>query len=128
MALTLLGVMIVAGCGTGCGTGEQDAKASAAAAANEFLLALEHPDEACRLLAPEALAVVEQDGRRCADALPELRLSYGEAREITVWSVRALVRTNSDTLFLIERETGWQITAAGCVPAEDVTYQCVLAS
>lgn len=124
VTLTLLGVMIV----VGCGTTDQDAKASATAAANEFLLSLRNPDQACLMLAPEAMAALEQDGRRCSEALAELRLPDGETRETTVWSVRALVRTTTDNLFLVERGTGWRVTAAGCVPAEDVTYRCVLAS
>lgn len=123
ITVTLLGVMVVAGCGT-----ESGREAGAAAVANQFVLALDSPDQACRLLAPEALTALEQGGERCADALAALRLPDGRAREATVWSLRALVRTSSDTLFLVERGNGWLVTAAGCVPAEDVTYECVLAS
>ncbi|WP_460396778.1 hypothetical protein [Actinophytocola sediminis] len=116
-------MMTVAGCGTA------DREASATEVANQFVLALNRPDEACRLLAPEALRALERDGQRCADALAELALpQHGRAHEVTIWSVRAQVRTSSDTLFLVERDTGWLVTAAGCVPAIDVTYDCALAS
>jgi hypothetical protein len=122
VTLMLLGVMIVAGCGTA------EREASATEVANQFLLALGHPDQACQLLAPEALSALEQGGERCADALAALDLPADQPRDAEVWSMRALVRTNSDTLFLVEEDTGWKVTSAGCVPAVDVTYECALAS
>lgn len=123
VTVMLLGVTVLAGCGTA------DREASATAAANQFVVALAHPDQACQLLAPRALNALERDGRPCADALAALRLpAEGRAREVTVWAARALVHTGGDTLFLIEEDTGWRVIAAGCVPAEDISYECVLAS
>jgi hypothetical protein len=120
VSATLLSVIL----GTGCGAGEQEA--GAAAAVDEFVSSLDSPGTACRLLAPETVSSLESKGESCAEALPDLRLPDGRARDATVWSERALVHTSSDTLFLVELDTGWRVTAAGCVPAADVSYDCVV--
>lgn len=111
---------------TSCGTDER--VAGATAAADRFVSSLDSPRDACRLLAPLARDSLERGGESCADALPALDLPDGRARDATVWSARAQVRTSSDTLFLIELDNGWHVTAAGCVPAVDVTYECALSS
>jgi hypothetical protein len=120
VATTLLGVTLAAGCGTG---GQE---AGATAAADRFVSSLDSPRTACRLLAPATISSLESAGEPCAEALPDLRLPEGRARDATVWAERALVRTSSDTLFLVELDNGWRVTAAGCVPAEDVFYECVV--
>lgn len=120
VATTLLGVTL----GAGCGTGGQEAGATAAA--DRFVSSLDSPRTACRLLAPITVSELESGGEPCAEALPDLKLPDGRPREATVWSERALVRTSSDTLFLQRLDSGWRVTAAGCVPAEDVTYDCAV--
>lgn len=124
-AAILLGLALLV-LSSGCGTVEREAGATAAA--DRFVSALDSPGDACRLLAPQVRNSLEREGEPCADALTDLDLPADRARDATVWSERAVVHTSSDTLFLIELDTGWRVTAAGCVPSVDVAYECVLMS
>ena len=111
-----------------CGAGDGDPAAEAAA---RFLGAVERGDDgqACAELAPAAVASLTGDGTGCATAIADLGLpSAGAVRETSVWSDRAQVRTDDDVLFLVELPDGWRVTAAGCVPRPDETYECQLES
>jgi hypothetical protein len=119
------GVVALALLAAGCGPGEREAGASAAA--DRFVSTLDSPD-ACLMLSPDAQKSLAHQGEPCADAVASLDLPHGRVRDATVWSDRAQVHTTDDTLFLVELDTGWRVTAAGCEPAEAGTYECALES
>lgn len=122
VAVGVLCLPVVAGCGA------DGREAGAAGAASRFLSSLDKPDSACALLSPKARTALESGGEPCARALADLRLPGGQVTDATVWSERARVRTNGDTLFLVELDTGWRVTAAGCGHRTEDTYECALES
>jgi len=97
---------------------------------NRFLTALADGDTtaACQLLAPTTSQSLTSDGEPCGDALAALALPTEPARDASVWSDRAQVHSDGDTLFLVDLADGWRIAAAGCTRAEEDTYDCALES
>ena len=110
---------------TGCGTDQHESAATDAA--SRFLSALDKPAAACEWLAPKTKEALESPGETCGQALGSLQLPQGRAAGATVWSDRAQVHTDDDTLFLVELDTGWRVTAAGCRHETEEDYQCALA-
>lgn len=122
-------VIVVVAMVTGCGTGGR--QAGSATAAEDFLNAVGSGDArtACALLAPDTRQSLTSGGTPCAAALTELHLPAGELTgETSVWADRALARTSSDTIFLVELATGWRVAAAGCTHRTAESYRCALES
>jgi hypothetical protein len=109
----------------GCGTGQRETDATDAA--NRFLSALDQAADACTWLSPKTQQALQSQGEPCAQALESLDLPSDRATGATVWSERAQVHTAQDTLFLVELDTGWRVTAAGCRHETEENYQCALA-
>jgi hypothetical protein len=109
----------------GCGSAQREA---AAGAAEEFLTAVGDDDmaAACALLAPDTRQGVEaSEHAPCEEGFPEL--SGGDVGEVEQWGDRAQARSDAGTVFLVELDTGWRISAAGCEPSVEDTYECTLA-
>jgi hypothetical protein len=125
MVLKGLAAIAVAGvCVAGCGTDQREAAATDAA--NRFLSSLDNPADACVLLSPKAKQALESGGEPCAEALGSLDLPGGRVSGASVWSDRAQAHAGGDTLFLVELDTGWRVTAAGCRHETEENYQCAL--
>jgi hypothetical protein len=110
---------------SGCGTDQRESGATEAA--NRFVSTLDQPAQACALLSPETLEALESQGEPCEQALTSLDLPRGRATEASVWSGRAQVHTDADTLFLVELDAGWRVVAAGCRHETEENYRCALA-
>ncbi len=83
------------------------------------------PEARCDLLAPNALAALEEsESAPCTEAIGELMPEAGEVRSVEVWGGDAQVKLAGDTLFLTETTTGWKVTAAACRPQADAPYDC----
>ena len=119
---TVVGMVLIAGCGADQRGDE------AARQAGRFVKALHDNDigMACALLAPDTASHLTRPHEACRQALPELALPTGTVRETSVWSDRAQVRTDTDTLFLVELDNGWRVDAAGCTHDQADTYDCTL--
>jgi uncharacterized protein YceH (UPF0502 family) len=102
----------------------------ARAAATRFLDAVSRSDTrtACALLTPRTRdELVISQGRPCGQALPTDRLK-GTVESADTWSDQALVNTDTGALFLTEFDGGWLVSAAGCDPAQNAPYRCVVGS
>jgi len=110
---------------TGCGIEQRESDARDAA--NRFVSALEEPVDACAWLSPKTKEALESQGEPCAEVLGSLDVPRGRVTSAAVWSDRAQVHTSDDTLFLVELDAGWRITAAGCRHETEENYLCVLA-
>ena len=108
--MLVIAALLVAGCGSA-------QRAAASDTAARFLTAVGEDDlgTACGLLAPD----VECD--------PVAELTGGAVGETAVWGDRAQVRSVAGTLFLVELDAGWRVSAAGCSPSVEGTYECVVA-
>lgn len=85
------------------------------------------PQARCDLLAPATLAALEsEESAPCADAITDVPLGGGEVETVEVWGGGAQVRLSGDTVFLIETDTGWRVTAAACEPQLEAPYDCQL--
>jgi hypothetical protein len=83
------------------------------------------PVERCRLLAPTALAALEEESAgSCEEAVQQLPLDGGEVTTVEIWGGDAQVRVGEDTLFLTETGAGWRVVAAACRPRGDAPYDC----
>jgi hypothetical protein len=83
------------------------------------------PVERCRLLAPTALAALEEEASSsCAEAVQQLPLHGGEVTAVEIWGGDAQVRVGQDTVFLTETGAGWRVVAAACRPRTDAPYDC----
>lgn len=125
----LVGVLAIAALlVTGCGSAQREAASSVAA---EFLAAVGDDDltVACGLLAPDTRQSVEAgEHAPCEEALPDLSGGeVGDLDTVEVWGDRAQVRSDAGTVFLVELDTGWRVSAAGCEPSVEDTYECTLA-
>ncbi|MET9696800.1 hypothetical protein ABZY31_07735 [Streptomyces sp. NPDC006529] len=116
---------LVGGCGAPAALVE-----GAQSAGTGFERALRSGDHAsaCRLLAPETLGQLEQNGKTtCAQALGAQELpKAGAVRAIEVYGRQAMLRLDGDTLFLSRFSGGWKVVAAGCTPRGEQPYQCAL--
>lgn len=84
---------------------------------------------ACALLAPKAFEDVQKSaGKPCRQAIGDQDLPADSAiAGSEVWGDRALVRTASDTVFVVRAGKRWLVVAAGCrPPAQDEPYDCQL--
>lgn len=119
----LVGVLVAAALlVNGCGSAQREA---ATATAAEFLTTVEDDDvaAACGLLAPDTRQSLEAaEDAPCEEAFPDLGPA-GDVGEVEVWGDRAL----AGTLFLVEVDAGWRISAAGCEPSVEDTYECTMA-
>ena len=113
----------------GCGADVERQEAAATADAFAADVAAD-PAAACALLAPRTLESVEQDGRRCVQALPEADLpGPGERGTVSVAGHSAQVRYAQETVFLSLFDDGWRVTAAGCARTStdpSVPYECTV--
>ena len=112
----------------GCAAGER--AATSGDAADRFLAAIEAGDvpAACGLIAPKTREGLElSEGQPCEASLGSLELpGGGSVDDVEVWGDRAQARGQTDTLFLVELDAGWRVTAAGCTPGDGDTYDCRL--
>ena len=83
------------------------------------------PQARCDLLAPTALAALEQEAP-CTEAVQELSLEGGDVTAVEIWGGDAQVRLDGDTVFLTETSAGWRVVAAACRPRGDAPYDCEL--
>jgi hypothetical protein len=87
------------------------------------------PGARCDLLAPKALAALEQDqSQPCDEAIAQLPLAGGDVQSVEVWGGDAQVRLTGDTVFLTETRAGWRVTAAACQPNGEAPYDCEVAA
>jgi len=121
------GAVLVLGAGlTGCASAQEPEVQRVATA---FEDAGGDPGARCDLLAPKALAALEQDqSQPCDEAIGQLPLTGGDVQSVEVWGGDAQVRLAGDTVFLTETRAGWRVTAAACQPNGEAPYDCELAS
>jgi hypothetical protein len=79
----------------------------------------------CALLAPAALAALENEGP-CVATVAAAAPQGGQVLQTSVWGDEAQVRLSGDTLFLTRTGAGWKVVAAGCRPNGDLPYECRL--
>jgi hypothetical protein len=114
-------------CGCSVGQREVDSKATAV----DFLAAMADGNTraACALLATRTREDLEtSEGQPCASALESTDLAGGQVGDVAVWGDRAQAHASTGTLFLVELDTGWRVTAAGCARTDTGTYDCRLAA
>jgi hypothetical protein len=129
VGLAALGGLLVVLCVllAGCGTGQRERESMAAA--REFLAAIDAGDTgaACAMIAPRTREDLEfSEKSSCEEALGGLELSGEAVHAAAVWSDRAQVHGDNDTLFLAQFADGWKISAAGCTPQGERPYECLL--
>jgi hypothetical protein len=111
----------------GCASLAPDTQA-AGRVAEQFHRSLSDSDggAACDELAPETVAVLEQDsGDPCADAvLAEDIPDAGEVLESQAYGQVAQVVLNGDVVFLASFGDRWRVTAAGCTHRDSRPYHC----
>ena len=125
--IAIVAAMVISCCGCGAGQREADSRSAAAG----FLAAMGDGDTgaACALLADATRENLEySEGKPCAAALESVDISGGEVGEVAVWGDRAQARASAGTLFLVQLDAGWRVTAAGCERSGDGGYDCVLAA
>ena len=126
---TLLAAVLVAtGAVTGCGA-VSDRERAAATAAERFATAVAGGDgaAACAVLAPETVEELESGGASCADAILDEDLPEpGPVGTTDVYGQWARVVMPDNTLFLAVFRDGWRVVAAGCRPAGEGPYDCVV--
>jgi hypothetical protein len=113
--------VLAAGCGAPPGQDE------VRGVARDWLAAAQARDVArmCRLLSPAAAESAATGDETCQQAVGDIDLpGGGSVGEVELWSDEALVRTGSDTLFLVQLADGWHVNAAGCRPRGDRPYDC----
>jgi hypothetical protein len=81
---------------------------------------------ACALLTPATRERVERAGSCPAVLAQHPPVETGAELTSQVWGDRAQVRTETDTLFLVETSAGWKVAAAGCQPRGEAPYDCQL--
>lgn len=109
---------------TGCDAGERESAATDTA--NSFVSTLDNPADACARLSPKTQEALESQGEPC-DRRWGRWICRGAGRPARPCGPTAQVHTGDDTLFLVELDTGWRVTAAGCRHETEESYQCVLA-
>jgi hypothetical protein len=127
-ALALLAVVAVGAAPSGCGSVSGRERA-AAAVAERFVTAVAdgNGDAACAVLAPKTVEEVESGGAACAEAILDEDLPEpGPVGTTDVYGQWARVVLPADTLFLAVFRDGWRVVAAGCSPAGEGPYDCVV--
>ena len=116
LALGVLGIVVLGGC-SGQGNAEAGNARTAAVSFSQGVKGA--TDEACGLLATETRKELEDREGPCASALPaELQSTPGPVKSTEVYGKDAIVRLESDTIFLARFRDGWKVTAAGCSRAQ----------
>jgi hypothetical protein len=114
---------------SGCSSLAPDADAAAAVAEN-FHRAVADDDgpAACALMAPDTVAVVEQDsGQSCPEAvLGEDLPDGGPVVDRQAFGQLAQVVMSGDVVFLAAFGDRWRVTAAGCVHRDKRPYHCTI--
>jgi hypothetical protein len=126
--LALLAVVVAGAALSGCGA-VSDREAAAAAAAERFVTAVADGDgaAACAALAPETVEDLEKSGDACAEAIVDEDLPEpGPVGATDVYGQWARVVMPDNTLFLAVFRDGWRVVAAGCRPAGERPYDCVV--
>lgn len=121
-------VALCAGC-AGCAAGQRETDSRDAAAS--FVDAMGNGDTraACALLSTDTRDALEHSEQQpCPQALESVDIAGGAITGTEVWGDRAQARSPGGTLFLVELDAGWRVTAAGCTRADDGTYDCLLAA
>lgn len=121
-----VGVALLAGCAGDRGNAEGPERAVRAFAQ---AMATRNGAAACALLAPKAREDVRKAaGRPCPQAIGDQDLPADPAvTGSEVWGDRALVRTASDTVFVVRAAERWLVVAAGCRPqGQGEPYDCQL--
>jgi hypothetical protein len=112
---------------TGCGSLAPDASA-AADVATVFHVAVADGDgeAACAVLAPEAVAALEQDsGESCSQAVLEQDIPDGGAVvDRSAYGQVAQVVLAGDVVFLDAFGDSWRVSAAGCTTRASRPYHC----
>jgi hypothetical protein len=127
-ALVLLAAVAIGAAPSGCGSVSEREQA-AAAAAERFVTAVAGGDgaAACAVLAPKTVEALESDGAACDEAILDEDLPEpGPVGTTDVYGQWARVVMPADTLFLAVFRDGWRVVAAGCSPAGEGPYDCVL--
>ena len=126
MLLVALAAILLAGCGASNRASDVDA----VAARFHEAIANRDAEGACGELAEETRSKLEQqEGKPCEESILTLDLpDSGEIARTKVYVTNASVDlTEGGTDFLSEADSGWEISAAGCVPkAPDMPYDCEL--
>ncbi len=109
------------------GCAAQDERADASDTAARFLRAAQAGDAeaACALLTPRTRQDIATEDGPCPSALPADELT-GSVTAADTWSDWAKVDTEAGSLFLARFESGWLVSAAGCLPDEDAPYHCLV--
>lgn len=128
--ITRLGVLAtVAVLCAGCATGQRETGSRDVAASFVDAMGGGDTHAACALLATDTRDALEHSEQQpCAQALESVDIRGGQVGGTSVWGDRAQARTSSGTLFLVELDSGWRVSAAGCTRADDGTYDCLLAA
>lgn len=111
----------------GCASGQREADSRDTAAS--FVDAMGRGDTrtACALLSADTRDSLETSEQQpCQKALRSVDIAGDAITSATVWGDRAQARSHGGTLFLVELDTGWKVTAAGCTRSADGTYDCLL--
>ncbi|MEV0895510.1 hypothetical protein [Actinoplanes sp. NPDC049802] len=118
-ATMLLAVTLVTGCAS-----LEERSSAAEATARTFLQAVAEGDgtAACGALAPETRAEIDAPCEQ--SILDEALPAPSPVTDSQVYGQSALVRFESDTVFLAVFPDGWRVVAAGCVPRGERPYDC----
>jgi hypothetical protein len=112
---------------SGCAGPETTGPARAAA---DFARAVSVADGelACALLSEQVSSTLtDSTGMPCpAAVLQEGLPAASPVRQVQRYGHRALVTTDTDTVFLSEFPTGWRIIGAGCRPRGERPYDCAV--
>lgn len=83
---------------------------------------------ACERLAPATRTELESDAdAACPAALASLRLPPATpVYRVEVYGQQAWVELRGDTMFLARTDTGWVVTAAGCLLHSGEVYECTV--
>jgi hypothetical protein len=119
----LAGVGILAGT-SGCGKSADEAAVRRATAAFFAATAAHQDGRACADLVPQAATSLQSSDSSCADEIGKLKLTGGTIRAVRVWGYRAQVVMTSDTVFLSRLPQGWKVAGAGCRPQATGPYDC----
>jgi hypothetical protein len=114
----------------GCGASDRAPDVDAVAQRFHEAIGRQDGEAACAELAEEAKSKLEQqEGKPCEEAILGLDLpDSAEIARTTVYVTNASVDLAAGgTAFLSQSDSGWKISAAGCVATvPDLPYECEL--